>query len=178
VTVVLDVGADTKGELTNIATVRSDQFDANPEDNDVAVVSMAQLPPATLTGRVYVDMNDNGVFDQGEIGIGGARVMLDGVDEDGKEVHLNQIVAEDGVWVFSNLAPGDYYVTEVQPDMFTSGQTTEGQMIPGGTGTPSGEQSGTDQFFFQVGSGDSGIEYNFGELFPFLTRRMCLASSK
>jgi hypothetical protein len=64
----------------------------------------------------------------------------------------------DGAYVFLNLRPGNYYLTETQPSGYLQGIDT--------VGTAGGSLSATDQFFVTLGQGTNGLNYNYGEQPP------------
>jgi hypothetical protein len=103
---------------------------------------------------VFADFNDDGQVDFGEQGIAGATVHLDGTDFLGAAVHLVYATLADGVYVFPNLRPGSYTITETQPAGYTQGINSVGI----GGGTVSG-----DQFTVSLAIGLDAMNYNFGE---------------
>jgi hypothetical protein len=142
-----------------------------------------ELKPASVSGFVYVDANNNGVKDPGEAGISGTTITLTGTDDRGVAIQLVALTASDGSYHFTNLRPGDYTITETQPVGFLQGKNTLGNL--GGT-------QANDQFFITLRSADDGENYDFGELpsptvsvigtpdvpdIPLLTKRMFLAST-
>lgn len=129
----------------------ANEVSGSPDNN------FSEVLPASLSGNVYFDANDDGVFDGGENGIGGVTIELSG------PVTLTTTTAADGSWSFSGLPPGDYTVTEIQPGGWDDGQDTRGTV----DGTPVGDDSLNDVISAIVlGPGDSGIDYNFGEIAP------------
>jgi large repetitive protein len=170
VTLIVDVNPEFKGDLRNTATVTSDQFDTKAEDNTNTTTTVAKLPPATISGRVYFDANDNGIVDPLEIPISGVKLLLNGEDTDGNPISEQFITSADGRYVFDDLPPGTYTVVQVQPEYFTSGKATAGNPALG-------QVVNNDQFFFQLGSKDIAENFNFGDIFPFYTRRRVLAST-
>ena len=93
--------------------------------------NFAELRPASLSGFVFVDADDNGVFDAGESGIDGVIVNLTGIDDRGRGVFV--AVSTDGVgaYHFSGLRPGIYEIGESQPPDYLDGRESIG--TPGGT---------------------------------------------
>jgi hypothetical protein len=73
-------------------------------------------PPVepSISGRVWLDINRDGVQDAGEGGIVGATITLQGTDDQGNEVFLTTQTAEDGTYTFANLRPGTYMLTQEQ----------------------------------------------------------------
>jgi hypothetical protein len=112
-------------------------------------------PRATLSGMVFEDFNDDGQVDFGEQGIAGVTISLTGTDDLGSPVALSQTTDADGTYVFGNLRPGSYTITEAQPAGYTQGINT--------VGTAGGTVVG-DQFSITgLGIGIDGLNYNFGE---------------
>jgi len=119
--------------------------------------NFSEVLPATLSGNVYFDRNDDGILDAGEPGIGSVEIRLSG------PVTAITTTAPDGSWSFSGLPPGEYTVTEVQPGGWLDGQDTRGNV----DGTPVGDDSTSDIISgITLGPGDAGTDYNFGEVAP------------
>src|SRR5262249_54959468 len=114
-------------------------------------------PPASLSGFVYVDANNNGVKDAGESPISNVPVTLTGTTSQGDDVTLTTTTAADASYKFPDLQPGNYTITETQPTAFQQGKNTVGSL----GGTVNG-----DQFLVNVAAGNQGINYNYGELPP------------
>jgi streptogramin lyase len=116
------------------------------------------IPPASLSGTVFEDFNNDGQVDFGEQGISGVSITLTGTDDLGNGVNVPQTTDGSGAYVFLNLRPGSYYLTETQPAGYTQGIDT--------VGTAGGSLSATDQFSVALGAGVNGLNYNFGEQPP------------
>jgi probable HAF family extracellular repeat protein len=110
--------------------------------------------PSSLSGIVYEDFNNDGQVDFGEQGIVGVSIALTGTDDLGNPVNLSQQTDGDGAYVFLNLKPGQYTITESQPAGYTQGINSVGT----GGGTVSG-----DQFTVSLSAGLNALNYNFGE---------------
>jgi protocatechuate 3,4-dioxygenase beta subunit len=118
--------------------------------------NFGELTGALLSGYVYFDANDNGIKEPNESGIPGVTVTLTGVDDLGNPVNLTQQTAADGSYVFANLRPGLYTITETQPAGWLDGKDTIGT-LPGTVFN--------DQFAnINLGAGAAGMHNNFGEL--------------
>jgi hypothetical protein len=157
----LDLGttADPGGNTINVSG--PGEFVHNTTGSSIAVVGDAftvnsvPLTPGSLSGIVWEDFNDDGQVDFGERGIHGVTVRLTGTDDLGNSVSLSQSTDADGAYLFLNLRPGSYRVTETQPAGYLQGINT--------VGTAGGSLSFTDQFLIPLGRGVSGLNYNFGE---------------
>ena len=130
-----------------------------------AVAYAAQIPLATISGWVYHDRSNDGVFDTAtEEGIGGVTLELLDADGNGLGIYTTTSSAEGsvGYYEFRNLDAGTYGVREVQPDGWLDGIDTAGSH----GGTAADETSGiVDEITGAVlDYGDDGINYNFGEL--------------
>ncbi|MFL5245901.1 MAG: beta strand repeat-containing protein [Gemmataceae bacterium] len=137
-----------EGYLTATAT--------NQSTGDTSQFStLASFTPASLSGIVWKDFNDDGQVDFGESGIPGVLIKLTGTDDLGHAVNLSQLTDADGAYVFLNLRPGSYYITETQPAGYLQGIDK--------VGTAGGSVVATDQFFVQLAQGFNGLNYNFGE---------------
>ena len=55
-----------------------------------------ELPPATLSGSVFEDLNNDGVQDPGELGVAGVDVTLTGTDDLGNPVDITVQTDVDG----------------------------------------------------------------------------------
>lgn len=118
--------------------------------------NFGELLPASIAGNVYYDANDNGVFDVLESGIAGVQIALTGTDDLGLSVSLTATTDSAGAYIFADLRPGTYSLTETQPADYLDGKDTIGNL---------GGVAGNDTFAtIPVGSGDAGTQYNFGEL--------------
>ncbi|MEJ1959115.1 MAG: SdrD B-like domain-containing protein, partial [Nitrosomonadales bacterium] len=120
----------------------------------------------SLGGTVYVDLNANGAFDNGEPGIPSVTLALTGTDVLGNPVNLTTTTNASGNYSFSGLLTANasgYTVTETQPATYLDGQDSKG-LIGGvacaacNTATPNNIKS----IPFQPGS--SFIGFNFGEV--------------
>lgn len=69
------------------------------------------LPRASLGDRVWLDLDSDGIQDDGEPGVSGVLVTLAGTDVDGSAVSLTTTTDADGRYLFADLAAGDYLVT-------------------------------------------------------------------
>jgi protocatechuate 3,4-dioxygenase beta subunit len=80
--------------------------------------------PAMVSGYKYHDLNGNGVHDEGEPGLAGVVVTLDGTEFDGDLVSITDVTDESGEFSFSGLAPGEYTITETVPAGYVASTDT------------------------------------------------------
>ncbi len=112
------------------------------------------LLSGSISGRVYVDADNDAVFDTVEASLFGVTVSLIGVDDQGP---VNRSTSTDvlGVYHFENLRPGSYRINETQPSGYLDGKESLGNL--GGT-------LANDAFFMELSADANARDYNFGEL--------------
>ena len=116
-------------------------------------------PTSSLCGYVYVDADNDGIFDAGEMPIANATVSLSGTDNLGNPVSRTMMTGSNGRYCFTTLRPGTYTITETQPPNYLDGKDTQG--------TPGGGTVTNDRFAnIPLGPGVNGDNNNFGELVP------------
>jgi hypothetical protein len=151
-------GAATAGSLGGVASTGViSQVKLSPADAGVNY-DFGHVLPASVSGFVYSDLNNNGVLDPGEGGLLGVTVSLTGVDDHGQAVSLSAVTDGNGAYSFSGLRPGTYTITELQPAGWMSGKDTIGSQ---------GGVVGVNQFSgVALGQGTNGVNNNFAELLP------------
>ena len=115
--------------------------------------------PAQVSGYVYHDVDNDGVRDAAEAPIPGTTVIL--FDAGGTQIAQTTTDAN-GFYKFTNLLAGNYSIHEIQPAGWLDGKDTVGTI--GGVTVGTMENDKLKQI--QLHAGESGIEYNFGELLP------------
>ncbi|MCH2113854.1 MAG: hypothetical protein MK171_02930 [Pirellulales bacterium] len=167
------VDDDFTGELLNYAEVRANQEEITLVNNKDAEPTLVSTEPASLAGSVFVDRNDDSNFDVGEQPIANVLITLKGIDVTGATVVRAESTKSDGSYLFENLAPGTYRVEESQPTRYDDGKDHLGTLggvhgsNPGPLLIPNDVQPQQlqDLFFeIQLGSGEVGLQYDFGEL--------------
>ncbi|MFH1919177.1 MAG: SdrD B-like domain-containing protein [Planctomycetota bacterium] len=163
------VDGQTRGVATGADVISAVELLGGEDsvDND-----FAETRPISLSGHVYHDRNDDGAMDTGEEGIGGVLVRVSyvpGLDPpvDPIEVHTDQ----NGYWEVKGLYPGEFVVEEVQPGGYLDGLDSAG--TAGGTAHNPGDRIDG----FGLNGGESGREYNFGELMPSSVSGRVIADS-
>ena len=120
----------------------------------------------TISGFVYVDVNNNGVMDPGEPPIDGVPLTLTGTTVNGTPVTKTTITQPGGGYSFTGLLAGTYTVSEPLPTGYSDGLDAVGTInsIVVGTQTAAGNP---DVFSTIVlPAGQDGINYDFGERSP------------
>ena len=152
-------------------------YQSGPENasNSVATALTAGTPvtvdfgesAGSLAGTVFLDSNNNGAQDGGEIGLPGVTVTLTGTDSTGASIHTVTTTSSSGAYSFGNLLSGTYVITETQPAAFGDGLEVLGTGNVGGTvgndvysaiALPSGTQA-TGYNFAETGSAVSGTVF-------------------
>ena len=117
--------------------------------------------PSMISGHVYHDANETGVFDAGDNPLSGQTVML--LDAGGTVV-ANATTDAAGFYKFNNLPKGTYTVMEVQPAGYLDSADNVGTIGGVAVGIANSPADKIQQIALRYG--ESGINYNFGELLP------------
>ncbi len=172
-------------ETTNEPSSGGTQDDAEDSNGDMTI-DFGFIPAELSIGStVFIDANDNGIFDDGEEGLEGITVEL--LDENGDVIDTD-VTDADGNYFFDGLSEGDYQIRIPNPDdqYPTSSSNTDtndnGQDNddngdqPGGTGTAvtspvinlaAGQEttnepgSGGDQDDANDANGDMTVDFGF-----------------
>jgi len=86
---------------------------------DAVTVTINLLNQASITGTIFIDVNENGVYEANEPGIDGITIEL--LDENGDPVldapnnPVTATTSDGGFYLFEDLDPGTYPLCEVQP---------------------------------------------------------------
>lgn len=123
----------------------------------------AEARPAQISGYVYRDDSDDGIRDPNEPGLGGVLIRLEPISTIGAQAVKSMVTNADGSYSFTNLSPGQYRIVEVtQPSPLTDGLDTAGTIngVQVGVAVNPGDMIEA----ITLNGGQSGIEYNFGEL--------------
>ncbi len=156
--------APESSKITNIDLTRPGDFSS---DN-----LFAEVPTNSgITGKVWMDANNDGVVDPGEDGIAGVEMELTGTDINGNPITpITVTTGADGSYSFLNLPPGEYKVVEKQQPAGTNdGKTKPGNIggTPMGNGSAEGSATAQNPSFIgtiTVGVGQVSVENNFGEV--------------
>jgi protocatechuate 3,4-dioxygenase beta subunit len=151
-------GLESASGVVLKGTVGTDSIPVTLANTNLTNNDFAELAPASLSGYVYIDANNDGIKQAGEAGLAGVTISLTGTN-DLEAVSQSAVTAADGSYQFGNLRPGTYALTETQPASYLQGKATLGSA--GGT-------VNNDPSFSMItlGTGVVGVNYNFGELLP------------
>jgi serine-aspartate repeat-containing protein C/D/E len=157
-------GLDAAGTINN--TVVGTAHNPGDQIDGVALAggqtglnyNFGELLPASVSGYVYSDLDNDGVYDSGESPI--ANVTLTLLDSSGKSTGNTTTTDATGFYSFTNLTPGTYGVKETQPSDFLDGLDAAGPT--GGTAHNPGDLIDA----IPIVSGTSAEQNNFGELLP------------
>jgi hypothetical protein len=158
----------TGSSITNIVTVDAvenihsssaiggDRDMTNNTDTWTVQIGKATITLGSLSGKVYLDSNNNGLIDSRDQGLSCVQVILTGTDDLGQTVHKTVWTDCNGNYKFANLRPGVYSISHTQPKGFTEGKDAVGSL--GG--------SLIDNAFANIvlASGGKGVNYNFAEV--------------
>lgn len=138
----------------------------NPGDEIVEIVirqgqrgidyNFGELLPASLSGRVHVDDNDNCLYDPGELLLEGVTVEL--LDLAGNVV-ASTTTDSNGQYHFTGIVPGVYTVVQTQPEAYFPGTARPGSA--GGL-----RESANRIGSIHLGSGEVAVDYDFCEKPP------------
>jgi hypothetical protein len=135
------------------------------EDRTAPALLGSQIPPSSLSGFVYCDMNHDGRRDPGDPGIAGTQLFL----LRGSQVVATTFTGPDGSYQFSGLGPGTYMVVEgavpPSPTMVYVGAYDTVGSLRGASRGDWGQAVQPDVLrSIHVGLAQTGINYNFAVL--------------
>lgn len=160
-----DVDAGTTGGTDTATGTSPSAVSAIPIAAGAASTAnnFAEILPVAISGRVYLDANNDGVIDAGEAGVGGQVIRITGTDDRGQPVSVDVSTQPDGTWSAPGLRPGTYTVTQpTQPPNTANGITTPG--TGGGTATPPTTAPSSIAPIVLTTPGASSTGNNFGEI--------------
>jgi protocatechuate 3,4-dioxygenase beta subunit len=152
-------GLESQGGTVIPGTIGTDFINVNlPAGGGSSTQNdFGELKTASLSGHVYYDANQNGIFDPNESGIAGVTMTLNGPGGP-----VTTTTDATGAYAFNTLLPGTYSVTETQPANYLNGTDTAGtkggvvQNVVGNENINS----------ITLASGDNAQNYDFGEIKP------------
>lgn len=91
-------------------------------------LDFAEIAPGGLQGFVWADTNNDGNVDFNEAGIVNVTIQLNGVTYSGAKVSQTTVTDNNGEYIFTNLQPGTYTLTEATPSGYTDGKDSVGSL--------------------------------------------------
>jgi serine-aspartate repeat-containing protein C/D/E len=123
---------------------------------DLVEYDFCEIPPASIAGNVFVDLDEDCLFDANEQPISGVTITL--LDQQGNVV-ASTLTDSAGKYYFGNLRPGEYTVRQTQPSGYFQG----GQKA----GSAGGDDSQQDVISkINITAASNLVDYNFCELLP------------
>ena len=80
----------------------------------------------SISGSVFVDLNNNAQVDLGEPGLDGVEIELTGRDAYGRDVIATTLTGPNGIYRFDGLIAGEYVISETQPLSYFDGREDAG----------------------------------------------------
>lgn len=117
-------------------------------------VTVLEYRPSALSGFVYLDVNNNGIKEATESGVGGVLITLSGTDVTGATVQQTRTTDATGYYQFTNLAPGSYRLVQTQPATLLDGIDSGGSF---------GSVAGNDELVVNLPENTQATHLNFGE---------------
>ncbi|MCB8975991.1 MAG: carboxypeptidase regulatory-like domain-containing protein [Ardenticatenaceae bacterium] len=111
-----DAGDDALDSDIDPATGETIVTTLDPNEDDPTWDAGLYIDPASIGDFVWLDANQDGIQDAGELGIGGVTVGL--YDSNDNLIDTTTTLG-DGSYGFSNLPPGDYYLIVTPPAGYT-----------------------------------------------------------
>lgn len=188
VTINVKVNAGVTGTFINHSEVSGNEIETTYVNNQDDEPTTVNVDPASITGFVYVDKNNNGVKEASERPIGNVTVTLTGTESTGGSVTRTTVTDANGRYAFTNLKPGQYQVLETHPTVYKDGKDTVGENGDGLQSLDDGllalDQNDQDDFDADAFGGivlDGGFaakDYNFGELAVTVSKRDFLGRAR
>ena len=118
-----------------------------------------EIKPNSLAGTVFADINNDGILNGADFGLESVDVTLTGTDDRGNPVSTTIQTDADGDYLFDNLRPGTYTLSETQPALYGDGIDT--------LGSEGGDDSVNDVFSaidLTSKQDTDGVDYDFAEI--------------
>jgi hypothetical protein len=132
------------------------EADSDESGPDTSETTVPLRVASSLSGWVYVDLDNDGRRDRRERGIAGVIVRL--YNSLGQLVATTATDAKGRYW-FRNLPAGTYTIAHRQPKRFRDGRETAGTV----NGQPRGKALNNRLIDIVLSGGEIGRNYNFGE---------------
>ncbi len=155
-------GTITPGSVGGTVGTEAISSIALPVQTNATNYDFGELKGGSLAGYVYLNVNNDGVMDTGDTGIGNVTLTLTGTDDHGNAVSTTATTDTTGAYAFNGLRPGNYTITETPPANYIDATDNAGTV----NGTTDGTAGQDVISAIQLGMGKAGTQYNFGEKLP------------
>ncbi len=152
------IGSVTVGDAIGGGRIESILLSAG---GNAVQYNFCEAAPASVSGQVYHDRDNDGQRETGEEAIPNVTVEL--IDASGQTVGSARTDAN-GHYVFEDVLPGVYSIREIQPADFIDGLDTAGTVD--GVTTGQATNPGDAIRFVELRQGQTGVDFDFGELRP------------
>ena len=127
--------------------------------------SFGEIQAGSITGFVYLDLDIDRAFDDGDTGLEGIRVQLSGTDFLGNEVTRTTTTDSGGGYAFENLMPGTWAVKQLdQPENLIDGRENVGTFRGRGRNIARNGRALSDEIVnIQLQQGEWSENNNFSE---------------
>ena len=116
-----DVGYEGPDSFTY--TVRDNGANpSNLESTATVTIDVVNFIPTDIDGTVWMDTDDDGVMEDHERRLAGVEIRLQGESFRGNQVDITTTTDIDGFYIFLDVEPGDYTVTQTQPFYLRDGK--------------------------------------------------------
>lgn len=150
-------GQESQGTAIIPNSIGSDSIAVTLTNSDSTNNNFGEYPPAAISGIVYNDANNDGLWQTSEKLFANITLTLTGTDDTGHPVNVTAKTDANGFYHFDNLRPGNYTITQKNhPSGYTAGASTPGSL--GGTATKG------KIIAIATSVGDVGTDYLFAEL--------------
>jgi hypothetical protein len=155
-------GLKSSGGVVIPNSVPTNRINVTLQTADSTNNNFAEVKPSSLSGHVYLDLNNDGARQANEPPIAGVVVTLTGRNDLGVIAALTAVTATDGSYTFGNLRPGTYAITKSPPRGYANGKPNQPGTL---NGVPTGTAVSSAQFTVTIGApNQAGLNYDFAEV--------------
>lgn len=151
-------GPESIGSSPLPGTIGTDFINISLIASGISNVNFSEVRGSSIQGIAYIDAGGDAQYNSGDYGAIGSVVTLSGTNDTGASVNQQIIVGSDGRFAFTDVRPGTYMVTSSLLNKNAFSATKAGSL--GGT------VSTMTVSAIKVRSGDTGLDYQFGQYVP------------
>jgi hypothetical protein len=115
---------------------------------------------STLSGYVFHDRDNDGALGEGDAGIIGVEVTIEGTTQKGAPLRRSAVTGEDGAFTFTDLPSGTYSLSRRHTGAYVAGRSMPGTV----NGTAVGQPAEEGIRGIVLASGALGLNYRFAEV--------------